>query len=56
MATNTVPCGAFRGFGQPQVNFANEILIDELAEKLNMDPVELRKKNLLKWKNRVFYH
>jgi CO/xanthine dehydrogenase Mo-binding subunit len=48
MATNTVPCGAFRGFGQPQVNFANEILIDELAEKLNMDPVELRKKNLLK--------
>ncbi|MEA3506263.1 MAG: molybdopterin cofactor-binding domain-containing protein, partial [Elusimicrobiota bacterium] len=48
MATNTVPCGAFRGFGQPQVNFANEILIDELAEKLNMDSVELRRKNLLK--------
>ncbi len=48
MATNTVPCGAFRGFGQPQVNFANEILIDELAEKLDMDPVKLRKKNLLK--------
>jgi len=48
VATNTVPCGAFRGFGQPQVNLANECLIDELAEKLGMDPVELRKKNLLK--------
>ncbi len=48
MATNTVPCGALRGFGQPQVNFANESLIDELAEKLDMDPVELRRKNLLK--------
>lgn len=48
MATNTVPCGALRGFGQPQVNFANESLIDELAEKLNMDPVELRRKNLIK--------
>ncbi len=48
MATNTVPCGAFRGFGQPQANFANESLIDELAEKLDMDPLELRRKNLLK--------
>jgi len=48
MATNTVPCGAFRGFGQPQVNFANESLIDELAEKLGMDPVDFRRKNLLK--------
>ncbi|MFC2062211.1 xanthine dehydrogenase family protein molybdopterin-binding subunit [Elusimicrobiota bacterium] len=47
MATNTVPCGAFRGFGQPQVNFANESLIDELAEELGMEPVELRKKNLM---------
>jgi len=48
MATNTVPCGAFRGFGQPQVNFANESLIDELAEKLSMDPAELRRRNLMK--------
>ncbi len=48
VATNTVPCGALRGFGQPQVNFANESLIDELAEKLQMDSVDLRRKNLLK--------
>jgi CO/xanthine dehydrogenase Mo-binding subunit len=48
VATNTVPCGAFRGFGQPQVNFANECLIDELAEKLDMDPIELRRRNMLK--------
>ncbi len=47
-ATNKVPCGAFRGFGQPQICFAQESLIDELAEKLGMDPVQLRLKNLLK--------
>lgn len=48
VATNTVPCGAFRGFGQPQVNFANESLIDDLADKLGIDPFELREKNILK--------
>jgi len=47
VATNRVPCGAYRGFGQPQINFANESLIDELAEKLNIDPLELRRKNAL---------
>ncbi|MBI4350514.1 MAG: xanthine dehydrogenase family protein [Elusimicrobia bacterium] len=46
-ATNKVPCGAFRGFGQPQVCFAQESLIDELAEKVGMDPVQFRLKNLL---------
>ncbi|MBN2406253.1 MAG: xanthine dehydrogenase family protein [Elusimicrobia bacterium] len=53
MATNTVPCGAFRGFGQTQANFANECLMDELAEKLDMDPVELRKRNILKTGSRT---
>jgi len=47
VATNSVPNGAFRGFGQPQVCFANESLIDELAVKLGMDPVELRLRNAL---------
>ena len=47
-ATNKVPCGAYRGFGQPQICFANESLIDELAAKLHMDPLELRLKNLLR--------
>lgn len=46
-ATNKVPCGAFRGFGQPQVCFAQESLIDELAAKAGMDPVKFRLKNLL---------
>lgn len=48
VATNKVPSGAFRGFGQPQVCFANESLIDELAEKLGMDPVEFRLINALR--------
>ena len=47
-ATNKVPCGAFRGFGQPQVCFAQESLIDELAFKAGLDPVEFRLKNLLR--------
>ncbi|MCX5786637.1 MAG: xanthine dehydrogenase family protein molybdopterin-binding subunit [Elusimicrobia bacterium] len=46
-ATNKVPCGAFRGFGQPQICFAQESLIDELAAKIGMDPVEFRLKNML---------
>ena len=46
-ATNKVPCGAFRGFGQPQICFAQESLIDELAEKAGIDPVQFRLKNLL---------
>lgn len=47
VATHTVPNGAFRGFGQPQVCFANECLMDELASKLGIDPIELRRRNAL---------
>ncbi len=47
VATHTVPNGAYRGFGQPQVCFANESLIDDLAAKLGIDPVELRLRNAL---------
>ncbi len=43
--TNHAPGGAFRGFGSPQMHFATESLIDMLAKKLDMDPVEIRKKN-----------
>jgi len=43
--TNTVPGGAFRGFGNPPMDFALESHMDTLAEKLAMDPVELRLKN-----------
>ena len=35
--TNTVPAGAFRGYGLPQTNFAVELAMDELARKLGMD-------------------
>ncbi|MGM0607678.1 MAG: xanthine dehydrogenase family protein molybdopterin-binding subunit [Candidatus Muiribacteriota bacterium] len=48
VATNTAPNGAYRGFGSPQVIFALESAIDMLAEKLNMDPVEIRGKNLIR--------
>ncbi len=48
VATNKVPCGAYRGFGSPQTLFAIESVIDELAEELNIDPIELRKKNHLR--------
>ena len=43
--TNKVPTSAFRGFGNPQITFAQESLIDKLATELCMDPVELRLKN-----------
>ncbi|NUV00157.1 xanthine dehydrogenase [Marinitoga sp. 1154] len=45
--TNKVPCGAFRGFGSPQVLFAIESIMDEAAEKLNIDPWDIRYKNAL---------
>ena len=43
--TNKAISCAMQGFGNPQVTFAVESLIDELAEKLSLDPVELRLKN-----------
>ena len=45
--TNTVPCGAFRGFGEPQVVFAAEAHWDHVARRLGMDPVEFRMRNVL---------
>ncbi len=46
--TNDIPGGAFRGFGGPQAAFMAEMQMDKLAEKLGMDPVELRMRNLFK--------
>lgn len=43
--TNKPATNAFRGFGNPQSHFAFESLLDILANKLNMDPAELRLKN-----------
>ena len=45
--TNNPPCGAMRGFGAPQVCFAYESAMDELAAELGLDPVELRLRNAL---------
>jgi CO/xanthine dehydrogenase Mo-binding subunit len=45
--THKVPCGAFRGFGEPQVVFACESQMDALAERLGMDPLEVRRRNAL---------
>jgi CO/xanthine dehydrogenase Mo-binding subunit len=46
-ATNLIPYGAFRGFGAPQAIFAMERHMDEIAAALQMDPVELRRRNFL---------
>jgi xanthine dehydrogenase large subunit len=46
LKTNTVSNTAFRGFGGPQGMLAIERLIDELAIKLNRDPLDIRKLNL----------
>jgi CO/xanthine dehydrogenase Mo-binding subunit len=43
--TNNNYTGAMRGFGSPQVNFAIESMMDELAEKVGKDPVEIRLQN-----------
>ncbi len=48
MYTNNPPAGAFRGFGVTQSCFAIESAMDELAEKLGLDPVDLRRRNALR--------
>ncbi|HMN40286.1 MAG TPA: xanthine dehydrogenase family protein molybdopterin-binding subunit [Phycisphaerales bacterium] len=46
--TNSVPYGAFRGFGAPQTIFACERHMDVIAARLGMAPEELRRRNLLR--------
>ena len=48
MFTNTPPNGAFRGFGAPQTQFAVEVHMERIAESLDLDPVRLRERNLLR--------
>ncbi len=45
--TNKPPCGPKRGHGSVQPRFAFEVQLDQLAEKLALDPIELRRRNLL---------
>ena len=49
MYTNNVPSGAFRGFGVTQSAFAMESQMDELAHALGISPVEIRRRNILKY-------
>ena len=46
--TNTLPAGAFRGYGLPQTQFAVESAIDELARQLGISPFEMRRRNIVK--------
>ena len=43
--TNKPPCGPKRGHGAVQPRFAFEIQLDKLAERLGLDPIELRRRN-----------
>ena len=45
--TNTTPVDAYRGAGRPEATFLLERMVDLLADELGMDPVELRRKNLI---------
>ncbi|MCP3970949.1 MAG: molybdopterin-dependent oxidoreductase [Rhodobacteraceae bacterium] len=45
--TNTVPSGAYRGYGSPQIHAISEINLDLTARRLGMDPVAFRLKNLI---------
>ena len=45
--TNTPPTGPFRGFGVPQVCWAYEAQMDDMARRLELDPLEMRLKNLV---------
>jgi len=46
--TNLPPTGAFRGFGSPQAAFGHERMMDVIAAELDMDPIELRLRNIVK--------
>ena len=61
MLTNMVPNGAYRGFGAPQSFFAIESLMNHIAKKINVTPLELRKKYFVKQNdatstNGVYHH
>ncbi len=46
--TNGPKAGQYRGFGTAQSTFATECALDELAEKLGIDPIDIRRRNILK--------
>lgn len=48
VATNTVPAGAFRGFGGPQAFFAIEMHMHHIAKRLGLEPLDFKKKHMVK--------
>jgi putative selenate reductase molybdopterin-binding subunit len=46
--TNNVPAGAFRGYGIPQSGFAIESTMDDLARCVGLDPIEFRRRNVIR--------
>ena len=48
MYTNVTPAGGFRGYGVPQVAWAYETQMDEIAERIGIDPLDLRLRNVVK--------
>jgi CO/xanthine dehydrogenase Mo-binding subunit len=46
--TNNPLTGAMRGFGSPQINFAIESWVDEMAHETGLDPIEFRRRNLFR--------
>src|SRR5947209_9500344 len=46
--TNLVPAGGFRGYGSSQTTFAIECAIDEVAQRVGMDPFAIRRKNMVR--------
>jgi CO/xanthine dehydrogenase Mo-binding subunit len=52
--TNGPKCGQFRGYGTPQSAFALECCLDELAQKLKIDPLDFRLNNLLRQDEKSF--
>jgi len=51
--TNTMPAGAFRGYGATQGTFAVESQLDEIASKLHLDPIKLRQHNFITPKDEI---
>jgi carbon-monoxide dehydrogenase large subunit len=51
--SNTIPIGPYRGAGRPEANYALERVVEEAARVVGMDPVRLRKKNLIPVGNAV---
>jgi len=45
--TNTAPSGSYRAFGATHMIWINELQIDEIARRIGMDPVEMRRRNLV---------